>query len=386
MTFQQLTAKYAALPPLQQGRGRGVPEARGRGSIIPLPVSSTAAIPEVRLPDGWDAPLENPIPVVPLLPVQQIRGRPRNRQEGNSRLVDQPQILGNQPGLVDPHQPLNVEAIREAARRRDEQWVAQMSLHRAREQHEAAQSITPTEQIEEQNRLENQSRWVDPRQPLNIEAMKEAAKRRDEQWMRQMHNIWRNEEAAEQQAQQDEEEEWRQAVANHNSLTDRMNRSEEIVNYTSHHQLANYQIQIQMAADYWPAPQLLHPPSPPPPPPSPPPALQPPLLPPAQIHHFQQAYWPAPQQIQQNIPKARAPYHDPPQHFSLGPMNLECSECHALHFKAEKLSNSTCDQINFGLCCLSGQIKLPEFPPAPRALRDLFDGTSPHSQNFKTNI
>ena len=132
MTFQQLTAKYAALPPLQQGRGRGVPEARGRGSIIPLPVSSTAAIPEVRLPAGWDAPLENPIPVVPLLPVQQIRGRPRNRQEGNSRLVDQPQILGNQPGLVDPHQPLDVEAIREAARRRDEQWVAQMSLHRGK--------------------------------------------------------------------------------------------------------------------------------------------------------------------------------------------------------------------------------------------------------------
>ena len=38
------------------------------------------------------------------------------------------------------------------------------------------------------------------------------------------------------------------------------------------------------------------------------------------------------------------------------------------------------------MCCLSGQIDLPPFPPAPRDLRDLFDGTSPHSFDFKTNI
>ena len=67
-------------------------------------------------------------------------------------------------------------------------------------------------------------------------------------------------------------------------------------------------------------------------------------------------------------------------------MNLECPRCHALHFKAEKLSKSTQDKIKFGLCCLTGQIKLPEFPPAPKALKDLFDGTSPHSEHFKKNI
>jgi hypothetical protein len=38
------------------------------------------------------------------------------------------------------------------------------------------------------------------------------------------------------------------------------------------------------------------------------------------------------------------------------------------------------------MCCLTGQIDLPPFPPAPRDLRDLFDGTSPHSKEFKTNI
>jgi hypothetical protein len=38
------------------------------------------------------------------------------------------------------------------------------------------------------------------------------------------------------------------------------------------------------------------------------------------------------------------------------------------------------------MCCLSGQVDLPPFPPAPRHLRDLFDGTSPHTLEFKKNI
>ena len=38
------------------------------------------------------------------------------------------------------------------------------------------------------------------------------------------------------------------------------------------------------------------------------------------------------------------------------------------------------------MCCLSGQINLPPLPLAPRELRWLFDGTDPHSLEFKTNI
>ncbi|KAF8801157.1 hypothetical protein BYT27DRAFT_7047348, partial [Phlegmacium glaucopus] len=67
-------------------------------------------------------------------------------------------------------------------------------------------------------------------------------------------------------------------------------------------------------------------------------------------------------------------------------MTLECAHCHALHFDAERLSKSTVNEPKFGLCCLSGQVHLPPFPPAPRDLRELFDGTSLHSQEFKTNI
>ena len=67
-------------------------------------------------------------------------------------------------------------------------------------------------------------------------------------------------------------------------------------------------------------------------------------------------------------------------------MNLQCPYCHALHFVAEKLSNSTARETKFGMCCLGGQVDLPPFPPAPRQLRDLFDGTNPHSLEFKKNI
>ena len=67
-------------------------------------------------------------------------------------------------------------------------------------------------------------------------------------------------------------------------------------------------------------------------------------------------------------------------------MNLQCPHCHALHFAAEKLSNSTINEPKFGMCCLSGQVDLPPFPAVPRHLRDLFDGTSPHTLQFKTHI
>ena len=54
----------------------------------------------------------------------------------------------------------------------------------------------------------------------------------------------------------------------------------------------------------------------------------------------------------------RTIYHEPAQRHSLKAMTIECSRCHALHFAAEKLSNSTRNDIKFGMCCLSGQIIL----------------------------
>ena len=46
----------------------------------------------------------------------------------------------------------------------------------------------------------------------------------------------------------------------------------------------------------------------------------------------------------QALPKGWRPYHEPqggPECHYLGPMNVECNHCHALHFESEKLSSST---------------------------------------------
>ena len=70
----------------------------------------------------------------------------------------------------------------------------------------------------------------------------------------------------------------------------------------------------------------------------------------------------------------------------LGPMNIECQHCHALHFDSEKLTASTRNNKKFGSCCLQGQVKLPDFPAAPRLLNDLLCGISPWSDTFRKNI
>ena len=91
----------------------------------------------------------------------------------------------------------------------------------------------------------------------------------------------------------------------------------------------------------------------------------------------------------QTIPKGRRPYHEPPEgpdrHY-LGPMNVECNHCHALHFDSEKLSISTRANKKFGSCCLQGQIQLPAFRQPPRTLREMLCGISPLSESFKKNI
>ncbi len=69
-----------------------------------------------------------------------------------------------------------------------------------------------------------------------------------------------------------------------------------------------------------------------------------------------------------DLPKARRPYRDPLQNQtnSLGPMNIACSQCDALHWKFEKLSASSVRNPKFGNCCLQGQIQLPPLRAPPR--------------------
>ena len=89
---------------------------------------------------------------------------------------------------------------------------------------------------------------------------------------------------------------------------------------------------------------------------------------------------------QRVLPKGRRPYQEPPggpeQHY-LGPMNIRCSHCHALHFDSEKLTSSTRANKKFGGCCLQGQIMLPQLPPPPRELKELLYGINPFAHHFK---
>ena len=212
-----------------------------------------------------------------------------------------------------------------------------------------------------------------PLQPiLDLQAAMDAARERDERWMRQMRNGWRNEQQGQQQLQQDEEEEERRRLEEHRDLIRRQARLEEVANNSSRHDIAAYHAQNTINDDddddiYVNSPPPNQRPASPPPPPPSPPASPPPPPPP-----------PPPRQ-------ARMP-RPPVQRHSLGPMNLQCPDCHALHFAAEKLAASTRNSLKFGMCCLTGQVHLPPFPPAPRHLRDLFDGTSPHSLGFRTHI
>ena len=216
--------------------------------------------------------------------------------------------------------------------------------------------------------------------------------------MQGFRNEWRNEERAQLQLQQDEINEERIRLEDNRELFLRQQALEANTNNASGSNIAGYQAQntnnydqdddIYGDQQYPLGPAGTPPPSRPPSPPPPPPP-----------HRGRNRGAPAGRN--RGVPAGRnrgaragrnrgAPVGRNrgalAGRHSLGPMNLECPHCHALHFATEKLSASTRNSLKFGMCCLTGQIDLPPFPPAPIHLRDLFDGTSPHSLEFKTNI
>ena len=89
---------------------------------------------------------------------------------------------------------------------------------------------------------------------------------------------------------------------------------------------------------------------------------------------------------QQMLPPGRKAYQEPLGHHSLGPMNVECQHCHALHWDSEKLQASTLNNEKFGQCCLQGQVNLPPFPPPPPTLKNLLCSISPFSDSFRKHI
>lgn len=99
---------------------------------------------------------------------------------------------------------------------------------------------------------------------------------------------------------------------------------------------------------------------------------------------------PLAQPPQQGLPPAMLPVEnendDQYAVFNLGPMNIECSKCHALHFLCERKSDSSETNPKFGTCCLNGKITLPMLAQPPPELAALYFGRDPDSPHFLSKI
>lgn len=82
---------------------------------------------------------------------------------------------------------------------------------------------------------------------------------------------------------------------------------------------------------------------------------------------------------------ARRPYREPQRH-ELGKMDVPCSSCGALHWMAERLSNSSDSTPVFGMCCNSGTVRLPPLSTPPRGLKNLYTGIDPEARAFRDSI
>lgn len=83
---------------------------------------------------------------------------------------------------------------------------------------------------------------------------------------------------------------------------------------------------------------------------------------------------------------ARRAYQEPAARHDLGRMDVECPECGALHWSDERLSTSTLQTPKFGICCDSGQVKLPLLPLPPPTLHHLLTANTDQAKDFRENI
>jgi hypothetical protein len=61
---------------------------------------------------------------------------------------------------------------------------------------------------------------------------------------------------------------------------------------------------------------------------------------------------------------------------TLGPFNVICSSCHAIHWMEERLTTSSRFLPKFGMCCHSGNVYFPVMSDPPQPLYSLLDGTN----------
>ncbi|KAI9432367.1 hypothetical protein H4582DRAFT_1787791, partial [Lactarius indigo] len=71
---------------------------------------------------------------------------------------------------------------------------------------------------------------------------------------------------------------------------------------------------------------------------------------------------------------------------NLGDLTIQCSDCKALHWLAERLSRSSMRNPKFGMCCYTGKISLPPLQQPPPELSHLLTSQDPIGKNFHLHI
>lgn len=72
--------------------------------------------------------------------------------------------------------------------------------------------------------------------------------------------------------------------------------------------------------------------------------------------------------------------------FDLGPMNMQCIDCGALHWLREKTTDSTAEEAVFELCCKKGDVNLPLFNDPPEYLKNLLQDQTATGRQFRENL
>jgi len=67
-------------------------------------------------------------------------------------------------------------------------------------------------------------------------------------------------------------------------------------------------------------------------------------------------------------------------------MNLECSDCKALHWLNERRCGSSKSNPTFHSCCKSGAVKLEPIKDPPAELQELYTSTDHRAEQFRTYI
>ena len=346
--------------------------------------------PEVQLPANWDAPLQNPIPVVPPMPMP-IHSRRGRRRAPLGPLHD---ISSGQsdPALNSLHRG-HIAHREQAANHRAEVEILLQQRQQQQEQLREQLRIEREHQADQQRREAEAARylaWARERQQEAQRAFEEEERQNIEAHHREVNRMRRQEELEAHSStgrgsgsgnnhHPNLEEEERQNFEGFQRELDCMRHQEELAAHTSRGSRSrNQALDAAAAEDYE---RNLHHEN--------------------QLRRREEANQHRERGVNQithnagnnippqTLPKGRRPYHEPqrgPERHNLGPMNVECSHCHALHFESEKLSSSTRANKKFGGCCLQGQIQLPAFREPPRTLKEMLCGISPLSESFKKNI